>query len=62
MRHVVSDQTTDVVGFRECHDENDADQGRDQAAQTTQQSLVRDMAHITIQDERDDFNSATGDA
>lgn len=61
LRHVVPDQTTDVVGFRECHNENDAEQCRDQATQTTQQSLVRNVAQIPIQQQGDDFNGAAGD-
>lgn len=62
MGQVVSDQPTDIVPFRECDNQDDPDQRRDESAQTAQDALVCDMAHVPVQQEGDDLDSAAGNA
>jgi hypothetical protein len=61
LSHVVSDQAANVVALGQSNDEDHSDHGGDQSAQTAQNALVGDMAHVAVQKQGDDFNCTSWD-
>ena len=62
MRHVIADETADVVIQRQGHDEHHADDRRDQSSCAAEETLAGVPADDSVQHQRDDFHRAAGSA
>lgn len=59
--HVVTNQTTRVVALGKSNDKDHSDHGGDKSAQTAENTLVGDVAHVAVQQQSDDFDCASRD-